>query len=249
MRNPIDETFALSLYGLEHGRLWQLLTYQFMHAGALHLIFNCWAIYVFGQELEIALGRRPFLTLYFCSGILGGVAQALSELAGLGPAGDLPVVGASAAAFGLAAAFAMLFPNRVFLLFFVLPIRAKWLVAFAGGLAFYGLLSPFDGTANAAHLGGLLTGLLFIRYGLRWQWPRFRPLRRLTSRRLVKVNFQKSVFWPRSRPQPEEELAPEEFVSREVDPILDKISAQGINSLTARERRILEAARAKIGNR
>ncbi len=248
-KSPIYHYFALSLSGLEHGCLWQLLTYQFMHAGPWHLLCNCWAIYVFGQELEMALGHRTYLTLYFSSGVLGGITQALASLVGLGPAANIPVVGASAAAFGLAGAYAMLFPNRVFLLFFVLPMRAKWLVAFAGGFALYGLLSPFDYTANAAHLGGLVTGLAFVRYALQWQWPSFKPLRRFSSRRLVKVPINKSGFWPRSRPQPDDELPTEEFVSKEVDPILDKISAQGINSLTERERRILEAARAKMGNR
>jgi len=245
---PVLDYFALSLKGLAHGCIWQLLTYQFMHAGLLHLFFNCWAIYVFGQDVEMALGRKSFLTLYFSSGILGGAAQALAELASpiyfRGP-----VVGASAAAFGLAAAFAMLFPNRVLLLFFVLPMRAKWLLALCAALALYGLLSLPDGTAHAAHLGGMLTGLLFIRYAVHWQWPNFGRWRRLSSRRLVKVHFEKPAFWPRPKQLPQEDLPPEEFVSREVDPILDKISAHGINSLTERERRVLEAARAKIGKR
>ena len=245
---PVDHYFALSLGGLEHGFIWQLLTYQFMHAGLLHLFFNCWAIYVFGQDVEMALGRKSFLTLYFSSGILGGVAQALAGL-GLGRDFAAPVVGASAAAFGLAAAFAMLFPDRVLLLFFILPMRAKWLLALCGALALYGMLSPFDGTAHAAHLGGMLTGLFFIRYAVHWQWPKFGRLRRSSSRRLVKVHFEKPGFWPGSKQLPDEDLPPEEFVSREVDPILDKISAHGINSLTEGERRVLEAARAKIGKR
>lgn len=243
-----NEYFALSLRGLQHGYVWQLLTYQFMHVGLLHLLFNCWAIYVFGHDVEMALGRNSFLTLYFSSGIIGGAAQTLAELAS--PVYFRgPVVGASAAAFGLAAAFAVLFPNRVLLLFFVLPIRAKWLLALSGALALYGLISPFDGTAHAAHLGGMLTGLVFIRYAVHWQWPSFGRLRKLSSRRLVKVHFEKPGFWSRSKLPPDEDVPPEEFVSREVDPILDKISAHGIQSLTERERRILEAARAKIGNR
>ena len=243
-----SECFALSLRGLEQGCIWQLVTYQFMHAGLWHLFFNCWAIYVFGHDVEMALGRRSFLTLYFSSGILGGAMQALAGLVSPVYFGG-PVVGASAAAFGLAAAFAMLFPNRVLLLFFILPMRAKWLLALAGALALYGMISPPDGTAHAAHVGGMLTGLLFIRYAVRWQWPKFGRFRKASSRRLVKVHFEKPGFWPRSKQPADEDLPPEEFVSREVDPILDKISAQGIQSLTERERRILEAARAKINNR
>jgi len=237
---------ALSLWGLKHGYVWQLLTYQFMHANLLHLFFNGWAVYVFGRDVEMALGRKSFLTLYFSSGIVGGIAQALAGLVSSDYFGA-PVVGASAAAFGLTAAFAMLFPDRVLLLFFVLPMRAKWLLALCFALALYGMLSPPDGTAHVAHLGGMLTGLFFIRYALRWHWPKVGRLPRLPSPRLVKVHFEKPGFWPQSEPPPQEDLPPEEFVSREVDPILDKISASGIQSLTERERRILEAARAKIG--
>jgi membrane associated rhomboid family serine protease len=247
---PVIRYFALSLWGLAHGYVWQLLTYQFMHAGLLHLFFNCWAIYVFGHDVEMALGRKSFLTLYFSSGILGGLCQALAELALGGQfSATIPVVGASAAAFGLAAAFAMLFPNRVLLLFFVLPMRAKWLLALGGALALYGMFSPFDGTAHAAHLGGLLTGLFFIRYAVHWHWPGLGRLRQWSSRRLVRVPSDKGRLWRCSKELPPEDLPPDEFLSREVDPILDKISAHGIQSLTHRERRILEAARARMAKR
>ncbi|HEX7618418.1 MAG TPA: rhomboid family intramembrane serine protease, partial [Verrucomicrobiae bacterium] len=68
-----DRYFALSLGGLKHGFVWQLLTFQFMHAGWMHLIFNSLAIYFFGRPVETALGRRHFLTLYLASGIIGGL--------------------------------------------------------------------------------------------------------------------------------------------------------------------------------
>ena len=77
---PIDDYFALSVEGLRHGFVWQLLTYQFMHGGWIHLLLNCWAIYVFGQEVELTLGRKSFLTLYFSSGIAGGLLQTLAAL-------------------------------------------------------------------------------------------------------------------------------------------------------------------------
>src|ERR1035437_2084161 len=68
---------ALSLTGLEHGFIWQLLTFQFMHAGWMHLIFHYLAIYFFGRPVETALGRRHFLTLYLSAGIIGGLVQML----------------------------------------------------------------------------------------------------------------------------------------------------------------------------
>src|SRR5262245_19636663 len=102
-RFAADDYFALSVNGLRHGYVWQLLSFQFMHAGLLHLLFNCWAIYVFGREVEEALGRKSFLTLYLCSGIFGGLVQALAGV-WLGGRFAAPVVGASAGALGLIAA-------------------------------------------------------------------------------------------------------------------------------------------------
>ena len=244
---PVTDYFALSVEGLKHGYVWQLITYGFMHAGLLHLIFNGWAIYVFGQDVEEALGRKPFLALYFAGVIIGGLLQALAGvLLGIRFAG--PVVGASAAAFGLAAAFAMLFPERVLLLFFVIPMRAKYLLLLCAGLTLYGILNP-DNVAHFAHLGGILTGVVFVRYAMHWDWhwPKLRRTRGEPPRRLVKVGSASTARWGRTKP--EDELPPDEFLSKEVDPILDKISAHGIQSLTERERRILEAARQKIVKR
>jgi membrane associated rhomboid family serine protease len=73
-----DYYLALSVDGLRHGFVWQLLSYQFMHGGWLHLLLNCWAIYVFGREVEGVLGWRRFLTLYFSSGVIGGLFQGLA---------------------------------------------------------------------------------------------------------------------------------------------------------------------------
>jgi membrane associated rhomboid family serine protease len=257
-----DDYFALSADGLRQGYLWQLITFQFMHANWMHLFGNCLAIFVFGREVEEALGRKNFLTLYFSSGIIGGLLQALAG-AVLGMHYEryysfaAPVVGASAGAFGLTAAYALLFPDRVLLLFLIIPMRAKYLLLLSGLATIWDLIFPEHsvmgkGVADAAHLGGMLTGIVFIRYAVHWhfQWPQLnRRRQRPPVRRLVKVPSQKSAIWGRTRDVVEEDLPPEEFLSKEVDPILDKISAQGIQSLTERERKILEKARSKIGKR
>lgn len=246
-----DDCFALSTQGLRHGYLWQLLTYQFMHAGLIHLLFNCWAIFVFGREVESTLGRSRFLTLYFSSGVVGGLLQALAGAWFPDRFGG-PTVGASAGAFGLVAAFAVLYPERplMLLLFFVIPVsmRAKFLLLFSALLAVFGLAIPVDNIAHAAHLGGMLTGIAFVRYAIhrqwQWHWPRRR--RDAPARRLIKVYSPGSMPWAQRKSAVAEDLPPDEFLAREVDPILDKISAQGIQSLTERERRILETARQKI---
>src|ERR1043166_2857600 len=135
---PVHDYFALSVEGLRHGYLWQLLTFQFMHGIVMHLVFNCLAIFVFGRDVEEALGRRSFLTLYFSSGVIGGLFQSLAGvLLGGWFAGS--VVGASAGAFGLVAAFAVLYPERILLLFFVIPMRAKFLLLLSAGVALAGI--------------------------------------------------------------------------------------------------------------
>ena len=255
---------ALSWTGLKHGYLWQLLTFQFLHANIWHLLFNCLAIYMFGREVELTLGPKRFLFLYFTSGVIGGLFQAfagsLAEIfrnSAWALSFAAPTVGASAGALGLIAAFATLFPERslTLLLFFVIPVtmRAKFLLLFTGLLTVFGILFPGStgNMADAAHLGGMLTGIFFIRYAMNWnlRWPTLRRGGGEPPRRLVKVSSASSARWGRAKSRLDTEIPAEDFLSREVDPILDKISAQGIQSLTERERRILEAARERMGKR
>ncbi|HAB18605.1 MAG TPA: rhomboid family intramembrane serine protease [Verrucomicrobiota bacterium] len=166
-RFPVAEWFALSLAGMKAGHLWQLLTYQFLHGGWLHLLLNCWALYVFGRELELNLGRARFLKLYLFSGILGGVVQLLCSIFSPRLFGGA-VEGASAGVFGLVAAFAALFPRRqlTLLIFFVIPatIRARTLFIAAVVVAVLGAVFTVDNVAHAAHLGGMLGGLLYLNW-------------------------------------------------------------------------------------
>ncbi len=233
--------FALSNAGLSHGFVWQLVTYQFMHAGFLHLFFNGWAIYTFGLALESQLGRARFAALMLSSGIIGGVFQAF--LTWLSPHffPDNPVVGASACAFGLVAAYATLFPHRelTMLVFFVIPatIQAKVLLYVSAGIAVAGIIlgmfTPMT-VANAAHLGGMVMGFFFVRQNWRFFGASLSGAAHPTE--------SEKPRRPR-RVVPDEPAAD---VAGEVDTILEKISAHGINSLTKREREILEAARKKM---
>jgi membrane associated rhomboid family serine protease len=239
--------FALSLAGLEHGFVWQLLTFQFMHAGWMHIIFNSLAIYFFGRPVEIALGRRHFLTLYLASGIIGGLVQML--FAYLIPSFNGAVVGASAGASGLIAAFAMLhWEERFSLLIYFIPVTmtGKMLLMVSLALAFVGMLTPYSGIANAAHLGGILTGGFYVRLFIQGQWPRWKfSARRAAPRELAVKRAGKSALWRPAADKPDDEST-DDFLKNEVDPILEKISAHGIHSLTAREREVLEKARSKM---
>jgi membrane associated rhomboid family serine protease len=240
--------FALSVAGLKQGFVWQLLTFQFMHAGWMHIIFNSLAIYFFGRPVEIALGRRHFLTLYLLSGVIGGLIQML--FAWLIPQYfDGPVVGASAGASGLVAAFAILhWEERFTLLIYFIPVSmtGKILLAVSLGLAFLGMLTPNSGIANAAHLGGILTGGFYVRLFIQRQSPLWKFLaRRSAPRELAVRRADKGALLSPAVDKPDDEST-DEFLKNEVDPILEKISAHGIHSLTAREREILEKARSRM---
>lgn len=241
---------ALQVDQLLRGYVWQLLTYQFLHGGLLHILLNCWGIFAFGRDVEQALGKRTFLILYLASGVVGGLLQVLASLGWHGHFGGA-VVGASAGLFGIIAAFAMMYPNRALtlLLFFVIPVtlRAKTLLMVSGAIAVFGILFPGKEIAHAAHLGGMLAGMVFIRQ-MRHKlgyWPGEEP--RPQRRPLF-------GFGPGKPSQPGgptiidvEESGTDDYMAREVDPILEKISAQGIHSLTARERKTLEEARKRMG--
>jgi len=249
---PAASLFALSAEGLRHGYVWQLITFQFMHGGWTHLLLNCVAIYIFGIGVEEALGRKSFYALYFSGGVFGGLVQAVLGIILKGTIFEAPVVGASAGAFGLTAAFALLYPDSLLMLFFVIPMKAKYLLPISVVMAVVFMLTPSRGgnVAHAAHLGGMAAGYFFVKYAVHWnfRWPRRGQVRRRPPRRLIRVSANKPSDWRDTVPV-EEDLPPDEFLSKEVDPILDKISAHGIQSLTERERRILERARSKVGKR
>jgi membrane associated rhomboid family serine protease len=259
----VNELFALSIRGLEAGRWYQLITFQFMHGGFLHILFNMIGLYFFGRVMEEALGSKAMLRLYLLSGTFGGLLQVGLGLAFPVPVFHAPVVGASAGIFGLIAAFATREPNYpISMLFPPVTLPAKWLLLIEAAITVGGIVfaiiqmggnaapgAPLVATAHGAHLGGMLTGIAFIKWGswFRASWPfRSAGLRRRASRQPVRTGMLQAIRRPRKSA---EELPPAEFISREVDPILDKISAHGIHSLTDRERQILEAARSKMVRR
>ena len=251
---------ALSLKGLKSGFVWQLLTFQFLHGGLPHLVLNSVVLYSFGRPLEEFLGKRAFLKLYLLSGFAGGIAQILLALVSSRFAG--PMVGASAGICGLVAAFALLSPQSTIYVAFVIPLRAVYFLPLAIGLTVLLMVIPSnDHVAHAAHLGGMLAGIAWVKFGWRdyvplpwtgWfeRWRRWRPLQsRQRKRELVRAASLRAKPWLQTSAESPADLTADEFISREVDPILDKISQPGIQSLTERERKTLEAARKKMARR
>jgi membrane associated rhomboid family serine protease len=176
---PVDDYFALSLDGLRHHYFWQLLTFQFMHGGFLHIILNLWGLFIFGRVVEFTLGKRRMLQLYLLSGAIGGLVQMLGAWLLPNLFGTPGVVGASAGVFGLVAAFAVLYPNQklYLLLFLIIPLRmrASTLIWLSVAFSVFGIFLPWIGPhlphaiglqldglmgnwAHAAHLGGIATG-------------------------------------------------------------------------------------------
>lgn len=248
---PIYDWFALTKQGVLKGWVWQFLTFQFLHGGFIHLFLNCWGIYVFGKAVEETLGPVTFFKLYLTSGVIGGLVQWIGMMILPSHFGGA-VLGASAGLFGLLAAFGAMFPTRqiTLLLFFIIPITltGRMLLIFSGLLALFGILVPDGNVAHGAHFGGMLAGLAYVRWIVHgnWQMPKIKFLK---QEKVFVRGPRSSMRRPRGIPEQEMELPSEEFISKEVDPILDKISAHGIQSLTERERKILEAARAKMAKR
>jgi membrane associated rhomboid family serine protease len=241
---------VLTKAAITKGYIWQLLTFQFLHAGFLHVFFNCLALYFIGKALEISLPTRHWLGIYFGAGLAGGILHATGN-AVLPYHFPAPVVGASAGVSGLLAAFSFLYPQQEIYLWFVLRFPAKFFFIISVILSLFFIIVPEGGRggagmAHGAHLGGLLFGYAYARWFIHWQWkmPSFNFFRRPK----VFVHTRQPSAWP-SQKRDKFDLPSDEFISREVDPILDKISAHGIQSLTERERRILEAARAKMAKR
>jgi len=153
----------LALYPIGAGFWpWQIVTYAFLHGNFNHLFFNMLGLWMFGGELEHVWGQKRFLQFYAASVVAAALTQLLvNAVLGVGA----PTVGASGGLFGLLLAFAMIFPNRIILLFFVIPMKAKYLVALYGVIELYqGVYVLNSGVAHFAHLGGMLGGLLTLRY-------------------------------------------------------------------------------------
>jgi membrane associated rhomboid family serine protease len=241
---------GLTVDGIRHGKIWQLITFQFLHSVPVpwHVLFNCLGLYFFGRPVEERFGSKRFLQLYLLSGVIGGLVQVLCT-AVLPRHVDIPVVGASAGVCGMIAIFCSLYPMHeltTWIYFFPVMIRARWLLIFLTGFSIYGTLVPFTSVAHAAHLGGIVVGIIFVRWGrnISESVSRFLP-----SRPKAKVELLRSGVSAKKlrllNPSSTEAVA-DEYISKEIDPILDKISAKGFQSLTDRERQMLDAARKRL---
>ena len=151
---------------IQQGWFWQLATYMFLHGGVFHILFNMLGVWMFGTELERLWGTQFFVRFYAVSGIGAGLtvlAVGLLPFEATAATYVLPTIGASGALYGLLMAFAIYYPDRPILMFLLFPVPAKYFVIIIGAIAF--LAGPGGEVSNAAHLGGLLFGYLYLRGG------------------------------------------------------------------------------------
>lgn len=216
-------------------QVWRLVTYIFLHSTPYnsppgfpwftHILFNMYALFLFGPPLERVLGKRQFLTLYFLSGILGGLGWSLLA----GPHSSC--VGASGAIFGLLGSYALLFPNdRLALLFPPVVLKAWQFVLIFGFIELYHVLGQSGGhVANSAHFFGGVAGAIYTLVLIHKYEPwRFRRVFKWLDNLRDKSDQHKEQMDQASKKQ--------------VDEILEKISREGIGSLTDAERKILKKA-------
>ena len=258
-RGPIFDLFAFSPDRILQ-QPWGMLTYMFVHAGFWHLLMNMLFIFFFGPPLEERWGSEMFLKFYLVCG-LGGVL--LSFLFA-----EATIVGASAACYGIMLAFAMAWPNQPVYVWGVWPVKVKWLVTFMVAISFASAIGPTrDGVAHLAHLGGVIVGFLFVKSGWlpagAWEQPRRTraakrpgstpgPAKRgpgwtakrrgpgWTAKRRGTSASSTPIGDAFERRKVRKRMSEERAELDRVDAVLDKISAHGIDSLTAEERDLLD---------
>ncbi|MXW66521.1 MAG: rhomboid family intramembrane serine protease [Gemmatimonadales bacterium] len=217
-------------------RPWTLITYQFLHGGVSHIFFNMLALFFFGPKLESLLGSKSFLRLYLLAGIVGALVHILWTVPTMSQ-GTLyiPMVGASAAVYGVLFGYARYWPRDRVMIWFVIPVQVRFLVIGFTLLSLWlGLGGVGGGVAHFAHLGGFLGGWLYLRWrATRSAAAQFRKKAESPGVRMGEREL--NVKWGRIEPTA---LHP---VNRaEYERIADKLKAAGWSALTDRERTFVE---------
>lgn len=228
----VREYLALSDQGLRSAYGWQFISAAFLHDGPWHLLGNMFLLYLLGRDVESIIGQRHFLFLY----LTGTLAGELGHLFLMPESSRL--LAASGGPAAIVVAYAAILPEMELtaIVFFWLPLRLKAKHLGYGAFALSALLVIFDRTATVAHssfLGGSIAGW-FYAHLLGYGRPSILQ-RALTQRRAEAERY--------------EAMTPDEFITLEIDPLLEKISRDGMGSLTRAERKLLAKAREKIAGK
>lgn len=251
----INLYFALNpLFGIDFNfQIWQLFTYQFMHGDFMHIFFNMLMLWMFGMEIENIMGSKKFLVFYLVCGVGAGILQLVGTPIFSDSYGF--TIGASGAVYGVMIAFAMFFPDRYVMFYFLIPVKAKYLITFLIILEFISVREA-SFVAHLAHIGGAITGVIFLLIDRRKHFD----LNRMVNNFKKQNDFGNNPFRARYQKKPiknydvedaqyydiNEKPKSEEVTQEEIDKILDKISQSGYQGLSDREKRILfEASKKK----
>ena len=200
--------------------LWQPFTYLFFHGGIWHVLINMFVLWMFGSELEKFWGKKEFLRFFFITGIGSGLITILFSLSSTNP-----VVGASGAIYGVLLAYGLLFPNRLVYLYFLIPIKVKYLVILIGAIAFFSSLNPGNSNiSHLTHLSGMVIGFIYLRSSINWNTINHFVIHRKDE---IKRHYEDKKNEKR------------EALKLQVDAILDKINDVGYDNLSESEREFL----------
>jgi membrane associated rhomboid family serine protease len=206
-------------------RPWTVVTYMFLHADLMHLLFNMLGLYFFGPRLEVKLGSRRFMALYLLSGIGGALLSVFTPFAA--------IVGASGALFGVYYGFAHFWPRDKIFIWGVIPVEARILVIVMTVLALYGGVKGGGGIAHLAHLGGFVGGFLYLRLS-----ERFSPAARFRAKAAGPIGKPSGGDVARWRKIQAEGLHP--LNRGEYERLMRKVAEEGIARLTPAERAFLD---------
>lgn len=232
-----------AVFGISHGgfigsfMIWQPFTYMFLHGGWLHIFFNLIALWMFAGELEMVWGRTRFIRYYMLSGFGAGLFIAFMNYLAFNNYGSSAVtIGASGAIYAILLAYAVLWPDREVLLYFLFPIKIKYLVLAFGLMEFFGTLSSGTGAggniSHIGHLGGIISGFILIKL-----------MRRSSMAGQKKISFFENLR-KRNRLDAKRKVIDNRIeAKRIIDELLGKIARSGMSSLTPEEKKKLEWAR------
>ena len=206
--------------------VYQPLTYMFLHGSLGHIFFNMFALWMFGTEIERNWGARVFSRFYLLAGLAGALLCLMFNASQ-----PYPIIGASAAIYGILAAYWVMFPNRQLYIYFLFPVKVKWAIP---GMMLLGFLFSAGNIAHWAHLGGVLFGLIYVKIDRRWNFLSTWLNRRHHRRQEVKLD--------RNRRQTED-------VMKRIDTILDKINEVGIENISKSDRKFLEEASSELARK
>ncbi len=222
---------ALDAASARDGEYWRLITSQLFHANFLHFAVTVFAVLIAGREIEPIIGRRPFVALFLSTGLLAGVVNCVA----------FPTVatsGFSGAAAAIFAAYATILPELEQRFAALLPAPLRIRVKHVAAALLIGCVALIA-TRSLLEIGpaGILLGS-----GAGWWFARHLGFGNAFW-------FQRRRMEARQRALRRQRMSPEEFVTNEIDPILEKISRDGVGSLTRAERKILEEGRGKLAQR